>query len=275
MPAARWFSLRLRIAGSASALQAEAMSQGVRECVSLVLQDGRELVCTPDHEILRADGRWVRADALMPGHDRIVVGLEAPIDESGADEARYTLRAGDIELHMSTPQARLRTLAFARLLGHLLGDGSISTARQGRMTVGQAMDRETVLDDIEIVTGKRPAATRYDERKWTIVLPQPLTEAIIALPGVRVGRRIAQTPVLPAFVLEDGCPVAVVREFLGGHFGADGTAPILKRLSECEDDAILEAPAYAQSAKPEHVRRSQAHDGSADPSARSLWRRRR
>src|SRR5438874_6844037 len=29
-----------------------------RSCVSLVLQDGRTLVCTPDHELLCTDGRW-------------------------------------------------------------------------------------------------------------------------------------------------------------------------------------------------------------------------
>jgi aconitase A len=262
------------------ALQSETMNQGIRDCVALVLQDGRELVLTPDHEVLCANGRWVRADELVPGHDRVVVGLEAPLDAPGADEAGYDLSAGEMTFSLETPPQRLRTLAFARLLGHLLGDGSISTAGQGRMTVGQATDREAVLDDIEVVTGKRPVGTQYDDRKWTIVLPARLTEAIVSLPGVRVGRRIDQPPSLPAFVLEDRCPVAVVREFLGGVFGADGQAPVLKRLSErppernppwntavessegpCvgggwsenAEDAILEHPAYSQSARPEHV----------------------
>jgi len=35
-------------------------------------------------------------------------------------------------------------------------------------------------------------------------------------------------------VLDDRCPVAVVREFLGGVFGADGQAPILKCTGERE-----------------------------------------
>ena len=121
------------------------------------------------------------------------------------------------------------------------------------MTVGQAMDRAAVLNDVELLTGKRPAATRYDERKWTIVLPKELTTAVTALPGVRVGRRIDQAPSLPAFVLDPRCPVAMVREFLGGLFGADGWAPVLHRLSELEDDAVLEPPAFSQTAKPEHV----------------------
>jgi aconitase A len=239
---------RLRLA-----VQAEAEAKGVRDCVSLVLQDGRELVCTPDHEILCADGRWVRADELAPGRDRVVVGLEAPLDEPGEDEAGYVLGAGETTFAMDTPHGRLRTLAFARLLGHLLGDGSISAAGQGRIHVGQAIDREVVLNDVELITGKRPAATQYDERKWTIVLPAKLTEAVIALPGVRVGRRIDQAPRLPDFVLDHRCPVVVVREFLGGVFGADGTAPVLKRLTDREDDAILEQPAYSQTARPEHA----------------------
>ncbi len=155
-----------------TATQAEMMVQGERECISLVLQDGRTLICTPDHEILCADGRWVRADQLELSQDRIVVGLEVPLDEPGDDEAGYALHVGSLTFTMDTAHERLRTLAFARLLGHLLSDGSISLLGQGRMNVGQAMDREAVLDDVELLTGCRPAAMRYDPRKWTIVLPK-------------------------------------------------------------------------------------------------------
>ena len=96
-------------------MQTETLAQGVRDCVSLVLQDGRELICTPDHQILCADGRWVRADALVLGQYRVVVGLEAPLDEPSADEAGYELIAGDLRFTLDAPHERLRTLAFARL----------------------------------------------------------------------------------------------------------------------------------------------------------------
>ena len=235
------------------ATQTETIMQGSRDCVSLVLQDGRTLTCTPDHQILCADGRWVRADQLIFGQDRVVVGLEVPLDEVGADEAGYTLQAGDLTFTMDGEHERLQTLAFARLVGHLLSDGSISVLGQGRMNVGQIIDREMILNDIELLTGLRPAATRYDERKWSIALPMPLTKAITMLDGVRVGRRIQQAPLLPSFVLDENCPVAVVREFLGGLFGADGHAPVLKRYGEGEDNAAVEHPKFSQSAKPEHV----------------------
>ncbi|TLZ16738.1 MAG: aconitate hydratase AcnA, partial [Gammaproteobacteria bacterium] len=235
------------------ATQTEMMVQGERECVSLVLQDGRRLTCTPDHKLLCADGRWVRADALHVGRDRLVVGLEAPLDEIGADEAGYELIAGDLRFSMANKEARARTLAFARLVGHLITDGSISLSGQGRMHLGQALDRETALRDIELLTGKQPAARRYDERKWTIVLPRGLTQAITALRGVTIGQRIHQPPALPQFALEDDCPVAVLRELLGGLFGGDGHAPVLLRQGANENKAVLRPPAYSRSAKPEHV----------------------
>jgi aconitase A len=233
--------------------QTQRMVQGSRDCVSIVLQDGRTLVCTPDHEILTADGRWVRADALDLGRDRVVVGPEAPLDVPGADEAGYALRAGAFRFTMGDSEQRLRTLAFARLLGHLLCDGSISLNGQGRLNVGQAVDRETALDDVERITGKRPAGTRYDERKWSIALPAELTAAMRALPGVQAGQRIHQPPALPEFVLDPGCPTAVVREFLAGMFGADGWAPRLGRHGDREENATLSAPGYSRTAPREHL----------------------
>jgi aconitase A len=239
--------------GIAIARQTALIRQGVRDVVALTLQDGRTLTCTPDHEILRSDGRWVRADELDPGRDRVLMGLAAPLDARGDDERGYELRAGSFTFTMETSEARQRTLAFARLLGHLLDDGSISVRGQGVIHVGQAVDREVVLKDIELVTRKRPAGTRYDERKWSIALPMDLTAGIISLAGIRVGRRIHQPPALPSFVLDERCPVAIVREFLGGTFGADGTAPVLKRYGSDELDGFLEQPGYSHAVKQKHV----------------------
>ena len=237
----------------ALAMQTKLLNNGLRDCVELVLQDGRTLTCTPDHKIMRSDGRWVRADELRVGEDRVVMGLEGPEDSPGEDEVGYVLRAGKMHLTMREPTERARTLAFARLLGHLLNDGSISVLGQGRMNVGQAIDRQAVLSDIELLTGLRPAASRYDDKKWSIVLPMGLTDAMRSLPGVQTGKRIYQPPVLPKFLLQADCPTSVVRQFLGGIFGADGHAPTLHQWGETQDDSSFEPPAYSQSTIPAHV----------------------
>src|SRR5437016_1053751 len=88
------------------AVQTEMMVQGQRECLSVVLQDGRTLVCTPDHKILCADGRWVRADELVIGRDRVVMGLEAPVDEPGSDELGYELIAGALQFSLANEHER-------------------------------------------------------------------------------------------------------------------------------------------------------------------------
>ena len=236
-----------------SALQSERFDLGERDCVSIVLEDGRRLTCTPDHRILCEDGRWVRADELVLGVDRALVGPEAPTDEPTADERTYELSAGEFVFVMGSDHERRRTLAFARLLGHLLSDGSISCAGQARMNVGQILDRESVLNDIELLTGKRPAGSAYDDRKWSIALPKRLSQSIQSLAGIQVGRRVDQSACLPDFILDEHCPVAIIREFLAGLFGADGHAPTLHRHGKTADEASLTPPAYSQSAKPEHV----------------------
>jgi aconitase A len=238
------------------ARQSRFMANGVRDCVELVLQDGRSLVCTPDHQILCSDGRWVRADLLEIGRDRAIVGFEAPIDTPRFDESGYTLRAGSHTFSMKTESERAKTLAFARLLGYLIGDGSISVAGQGRLSAGQAVDRAMMLNDIELITGFRPAANRYDERKWSVVLPMTLSRAMMSLAGVQTGKRIQKPPTLPDFVTRPDCPLSVVREFLGGLFGADGQAPSLHRYGGRDEDSTLGAPAFSLSTIPALVERA-------------------
>jgi aconitase A len=239
-----------------TALQTRLMNNGIRDCIELVLQDGRSLTCTPDHRVMLTDGSWVRADHLVIGRDRVVVGLEAPLDIPCSDESGYALRAGKMTFSMGTPLDRARTLAFARLLGHLLNDGSVSKLGQVMMNVGRAVDREVALDDIELLTGLRPAGGRHDGRKWSIALPMQLTAAIMALPGVKAGRRTFHPPSIPDFVRQGDCPVSVVREFLGGAFGADGHPPELHKWGETEEESSLEPPAFSQSTIPAHLERT-------------------
>jgi len=233
--------------------QTELMARGPRECVALELQDGRTLECTPDHPILIESGRWVHAGELVPGRDRVVVGLEAPIDLPGEDERGWVLAAGDLRFDCEDGAARLRTLAFARLLGHLHCEDSTDDDGEVRFHVGQAIDREVALDDIERITGERPAAHHHDDRKWGIALPAELVRAIRALPGCAIGPQMDEPASFPMFVLDSRCPRSVVREFLAGLFGGDGAAPMVERRGSREGEARLANPSISQSCLVEHL----------------------
>ncbi|KAI9916453.1 hypothetical protein PsorP6_016829 [Peronosclerospora sorghi] len=54
------------------------LDNGERECVELKFEDGRKLVCTPDHRLLRFDGKWQPAgDVLMGDHLSVAKNQEA------------------------------------------------------------------------------------------------------------------------------------------------------------------------------------------------------
>jgi len=229
----------------APAVQRAMMVQGERACVSLVLQDGRSLVCTPDHEILCADGRWVRADQLRMGEDRVVVGPQAPLDEPDLDEAGYVLQAGALRLTMASPHERLRTLAFARLLGHICSESSLCPPG---LYVARAIDRDGLLDDLALLSDLRPQATRRDGRGWAIALPAPLRDALGSL---RCRQGTQPDLQLPQCMLEPTCPLAVLREFLGGLYGVHGLAPTIERTAAAE--MTLQPPAYVRRISPARV----------------------
>ena len=54
------------------------LDQGIKECVELLFSDAHTLVCTPDHRIRTADGRWVEAKDLLVEADEVAVGVEYP-----------------------------------------------------------------------------------------------------------------------------------------------------------------------------------------------------
>ena len=219
--------------GLVPAAQSAFRHVGSRECVELTFSDGRTLVCTPDHRICTVEG-YVKAGDLVLGRSRVVVGGEqpvlAPTVAELATEAAWSLQAGSIRLSTATPLARSVAMAFCRLLGFMLTDGSFqyhtSTGqRQGCAFLGHELDVASFRADIALVVPGATVTVTRDANTWRVSLPHSVMKAMTALPGVSVGRRIDQLPTLPAFIPQ--APLCLVREFLGGLFGGDGHSPTL------------------------------------------------
>ena len=231
------------------------LNKGVRPCVELLFNDGRRLVCTPDHRILGADGEWVQADSLVPAKVRLVpgggtpkkrpdaiieggslvaVGVNYPLSTAAAGDANWRLPAVRASLGYELDMAARRdhSLAFARLVGYCLTDGSLfdsAYGAHGSVSFGHQIDVDVALADIALLTGIHPAVSLPTEENNTfdVALPSALSRAIAAT-GVSTGARVGQQFVLPAFVVDAACPAAVVREFLGGLFGGDGIVPSIQ-----------------------------------------------
>ena len=206
------------------------VEKGVKKVMQITLQDGRILKCTPDHKILTTAG-WVETNELS-NKFKIIVGLELPEDIIGKDEKNWSLLDYDIQ----SDKNRDLSLAFARVLGFILADGYIGKNKTGKyessVSLGTLLDSNSFVEDIYTLTGKRPAITssiREDIKGsiYKVSIPITLVSKIVTLEGISIGKRTIQCPSLPHFLQEPNCPKSIIREFLAGLFGGDGTSPSL------------------------------------------------
>ena len=207
------------------------LDQGLKPCVELLFQDGRTLVCTPDHLIRTADGRWMRADALTVGSAEVLVGVEhphvtrAPSAVTAAAAGAWRLGTQEtIGYDLNMAERAAHSLAFARLLGYAMTDGSVDD--RSRLFLCHQLDADAVLRDVRLLINQQPPVRRGN-RTLDITIPAPIHQAFLRL-GVAQGSRHSAVVHFPAFVTAPSCPVPVVREFLGGLFGGDGRTMALK-----------------------------------------------
>lgn len=218
--------------GIVPAVQSKFFDQGMKPCVKVTLEDGTELICTPNHRLLQSDGTWQEAGKIPIG-TRLKTSVRQP--ESNPKTEMLALNEWCIDIHsneetmklsLHTSEQYMKTLAFMRLYGYMLTDGNISLSHdrpQGTVFVGHLLDTETVVNDIKILSGIAPSPIRR-EFVWGINIPASLLKFYVSL-GFPVGNKTRKCTYIPDFIMDERCPRAVVREFLGGLFGGDGLTP--------------------------------------------------
>lgn len=91
--------------------------QGHRPCIDLLFSDGRSLVCTPDHEIYTTEGIYCRADELIAGKSKVMLGLEGARYNADDDEEKH-LKKFHLQLNEMV-HYRVFFFFFSSLLSHL------------------------------------------------------------------------------------------------------------------------------------------------------------
>ena len=210
--------------------------RGVRECVEVTLEDGRQIVCTSDHRVMTTRGE-VRVQDLQLHSDRILSAPTGPLDRPSAAENwdfYYLLSHEGVEnvvqLNMSRPAERRRILSFARILGYMCsGGGALHDDMRAELFMRHRLDKESVLHDLLLCIGQipahitiRPPSERRDT--WRVRIPACLGRALYCA-GVPVGRKVGEGFALPAVVTATDTPVAFKREFLAAFFGAAASPP--------------------------------------------------
>jgi ribonucleotide reductase beta subunit family protein with ferritin-like domain len=205
---------------------------GVKDCVRLIMEDGRELVCTPDHRILTASG-WKEARDVELGKDRVVCMHEnphfEPNDQDNADAASWSCKVGDQVFTARDARELAKSQAFARILGYLLTDGCITHNTHSiyaTLSMGCEQDARSMLRDIDLAFGRQ---LRFRSDKWCyrIQLPCSIARDLCELPGMPTGNTVESIHGLPDLV--QSMPRSVLCHLLGGMFGGDGVAPTTKK----------------------------------------------
>jgi DNA-directed RNA polymerase beta subunit len=213
--------------------------QGKLNAIKLTFQDGRTITCTPDHKILvkQQCGKvtWVEAGKIHLGGS-VVAGIDLPTDIIGEDEKNWELKLNWVSqknqheriFNLNSNPDREKTLAFARMLGYITYEGTIHRNKSGGSAYfGSKIDYKNFINDYKLVTGKIPNVNDAGNI-FIVTLSIELTHIINSLTGIMTGgKRQTQECKLPDFILDPKCPVAIVREFLGGLFGGGGQCPRL------------------------------------------------
>lgn len=194
------------------------LNQGEKECFELVFADGSSLTGTADHLLMDRDGKWLPISELDVDSCVKRTGISPsynPIEEM-KDCSGWTLDVGNYKFSADSLANYERSLAFCRLLGSILSDGSVNNTFTSQINFGTLMDAQTALEDIFMLTGKRPCIGNCEARgqnsgkTFRIDLPSSFCKWLEPIKSK-----------LPNFLIDPKCPLGCIREFLGGLFGAN------------------------------------------------------
>lgn len=215
-----WTTKGLKVSTASS-----LMKKGIEKVYNIILGDGRSIRTTDGHPFLVSTNgaaadeppQWVRADNLNSNH-KIIIGPEAPLDNlvKSDDEAGWILRVNS-KIY-SFQYHREQLLAFTRILGLAYEQLSF------HFTIVCKIDATAIIDDIEILTEKRPTIYIEEHEMYSYYgfdIPIEIINDITSLTDIPLNGGIKRRDI-PWPIFLETAPKSIVREFLGGVFGGGG-----------------------------------------------------
>ena len=234
--------------------QTAFMCKGERECLKITFEDGKTLTCTPEHPLLNSKNLWIKAQDLVVGETRVKNSVNYPLMEieKEIEECNgWSLTMEGLTLTTNNEENYLKTLAFSRILGYLICNGHIPKDKDiTTIFLGHIIDINSILSDLRIFCNIEQTNFTHPSG-YIIYLHEKFTKIICSIKGIIRGRKINQPSSLPEFILEESCPIPIIREFLGGMFGADGHTCILGMRRGKRD--VLTSIEFSQSKTSENL----------------------
>ena len=196
------------------------IKKGLQNCITLTLQDGRKITCTPNHKFLTNDNNWIEAQDIKINDTFLKMGIDNPKCDDIFEDYNYVLNCGEYTFNCEKYDDRLQAMAYSRLLGYILSDGSCNKL----LYPGHQIDGQSILDDIKLLTNKIPKLFK-NKKVFQTSLPSNLVRSISTIIKYQKGGRINNDMILPDFIFDNNCPTFIIREFVAGLFGGDGIIP--------------------------------------------------
>ena len=209
--------------------------QGKKECIELIFEDGRTLKCTPDHKILTKNG-WVEADKILLNKDKVLLSIENPYFEKNKNdilqEKIWKLEIGDKYIFSTdTIENIKKACAFARVLGYILTDGSISKGKYSWnciLPMGNLIDANNIQTDIYNAFGEIIDNVIFHNNVYNVRIKSSIVDELVKLEDILTGdRSINDGNCIPKFIFN--APRVIVANFLSGLYGGDGCCPTTKK----------------------------------------------
>jgi isoleucyl-tRNA synthetase len=209
--------------------------QKEKHCIKVTLEDGTELICTPEHKIL-TQGGYVDASKLIEQKDLNIVTFPCFPKRLHDSISDWKLTCAKLNLKYDSPNEIQKSITFARLLGYLITDGTLffNTSKNiyvACVYLGHELDAQQFVQDIGLVCGYIPKY-RFSKNVYVVDIPMIIVQAFLSLEGFVSGKRTEQTASIPTFLTKPDCPLQVKQEFLGGLFGGDGHTSYLKHYKK-------------------------------------------
>lgn len=189
--------------------------QGVKDTLTVTLEDGRTITCTPDHKVMvqENDGGFIWSDAVDLGVGTVIVcGLESPPEYIDEDDLNTSWKL--FAETSNSSRALMRMLGYFMYAGHL----PLRQVLSASLCFGTALDVELFCRDYVTIFGKAPDTSRMEVSPLAnginvinILLDSNMTDLVRFYIGD--GRAI------PSSLFSSSCPKSLIREFIAGLFG--------------------------------------------------------
>ena len=195
----------------------ELIYKDEQDCVELTMSDGRKLICTADQQVLTTLG-WKRVDELVVNCHELHIGMDLPRfisnNEDLIEEKNWSFIVGNYTFKMNDDIEISKSLAFSRLLGYIITDGTVPKNNYEIVIyLGSLIDVHTMINDIYTIFNIY-ATYRYYNGCYLITLNSNISRTISKEKGILPGARICQDSHVPEFMLT--APRLLVAHFFQG-----------------------------------------------------------